>query len=118
MKQNMMQQAVNDAARPERLVWYRDLVEGMTGCAPVLGQTTVPVLIDGMYWQVVQVVASIPAFVSSAGLSYDAVRRRGETEEEALRALCEYVHALIWAEPEVFALSVWVEPVWQVAGVA
>lgn len=103
MKQEMMY-AEGDAGRPERMVWYRDLVEEWTGCAPRLGLTTVPVLIDGMYWQVPQVVASAPAFVSAAGLAYGAVRVYGDTEEEALRALCEQVHALIWNEQDAFVL--------------
>jgi len=116
MKQNKMQ-AMNDAARPERLVWYRDLVGEMTGCVPQLGQTTRPVLIDGMYWQVVSVVASVPAFVSPAGFGYEALRACGETEEEALRALCERVHALTWGEQEVFVLPGVEEYALQVAGV-
>lgn len=116
MKYDAMQ-AIHDAARPERHMWYRDLVEEMTGCVPVVRQTTVPVLIDGRYWQVVQVVASVPAFVSASGYSYQAVLGRGEAEEEALRGLCEQVHALVWNEQEAFVLPVVDTSVWQVAGV-
>src|SRR5258707_8176675 len=105
MKQENMTM-VGGAEQSERLVWYRDLVEEMTGYVPRLGQTTVPVLIEGMYWQVAQVVASVPAFVSAGGLAYGAVRVCGETEGEALRVLCERVHALTWEEQEqqVFVL--------------
>src|SRR5258707_14183761 len=93
MKQENMTM-VGGAEQSERLVWYRDLVEEMTGYVPRLGQTTVPVLIEGMYWQVAQVVASVPAFVSAGGLAYGAVRVGGGTGGEGLRVLCERVQAL------------------------
>ncbi len=88
MKTQQMMTMMEEVARPEHLVWYQDLVQEMTGAVPVVRQTTVPKLIDGRYWQVPQVVASVPAFVSLAGFSYEAVRVAGATEEEALRALC------------------------------
>ncbi len=103
-----MKQEMQGESSPERVVWYRDLVEEMTRCAPQVGQTTVPVLMDGRFWQMVRVGASVPAFVSSAGFAYGAMRGYGETEEEALRALCERVHALTWAEQqERGVVAVW-----------
>lgn len=118
MQQEKNMGMVGGAGRPERLAWYRDLVEELTGSAPVLGQTTVPVLIEGMYWQVPQVVASVPAFASAAGVAYDAVRGRGETEEEALRVLCEQVHALTWQEQQMISACTPEPAYWLVAGVA
>src|SRR5258708_2718565 len=73
-----MKQEMQGESSPERVVWYRDLVEEMTRCAPQVGQTTVPVLMDGRFWQMVRVVASVPAFVSSAGFAYGAMRGYGD----------------------------------------
>ena len=82
--------------RPERVAWYRDLVEDLTGWVPMVRTTTVPVLIEGKYWQVPWVTASVPAFLAVGGFSLGAIREGAATEAEALRALCESVHGTVW----------------------
>lgn len=100
-------QAIWAESRPERMVWYRDLLQEMTGHVPQVEATTVLRLIDGQYWHVRQVRAVVPAFVSATEVVYAPACVYGDTEEEALRELCEQVHALLWHEQEQQALLVW-----------
>ncbi len=107
----MHKQQIQAAERSERVGWYRDLVEEMTGMVPVVRATTVPVLIDGKFWQVPWVVASVPAALVP-GCGWDGVvKEGGQTEAEALRALCERVHAATWAEQNAQTEAFLVEPV-------
>ena len=85
----MNQDLLQRESHPERMAWYRDLVEEVAGVTPVVRATTVPVLLDGRFWQVPQMVASVP--VGNGSL----LRGFGGTEEEALFALCELAFASV-----------------------
>ncbi len=98
-----MENMMHDESRPEWMAWYRDLVIEMTGQVPHVQVTTVLRLIDGQYWHVRQVCAVVPAFALGEVI-YAPACVYANTEAEALRALCEQVHALLWREQEAQAL--------------
>ena len=99
-----MNELMQEESRPERMVWYRDLVTEMTGLVPQVQATTVLRLIDGQYWHIRQVCAVVPAFALGE-MVYAPACVYADTEAEALRVLCEQVHALLWKDQESEAFA-------------